>query len=390
MNIREQAERQFDYIVDLRRFFHANPELGYQEFAATDRIAKELTAMGIPFTRLAPTGLVGEITGAYPGKVLLIRAEIDALPIQEETDVPFRSQIDGVMHACGHDANTAILLGTARILMAIREKLHGSVRLLFEPAEELGTGSHLAIAQHVLDGVDGVLGLHITSQVPSNAICIDGGAILPRSTSYSIQVTGKSTHGALPQNGANAALAAAAIAVHMQSIVPLEHSVHDRVLVSLCTLHAGSAVNICPESAQLGGTIRAYTPETTEKVVKSLRRIAESSAAVYRCTAQVTSETLCETLVNDEGLYQLSRQSALAVSDQVLPFIRTMASDNFSEYCLYRPSMYVCLGVGGEFPQHSSQYTIDERSLVTGVAFEVDFVSRYLAIDEEEEIHHGR
>ena len=379
MNLREQAEKHLDYVVAMRRFFHANPELGYQEFAATDRIAEELTAMGIPFTRLAPTGLVGEITGTRPGKVLLIRTEIDALPIQEEADVPFRSRRDGVMHACGHDANAAILLGAARVLMGLREQLCGSVRLLFEPAEELGDGSRLAIDQHVLDGVDGVLGLHIASQVPSGAICIDGGAILPRSTYYAIQVTGKSTHGALPQNGANAALAAAAIAVHMQSIVPLEHSVYNQVLVSLGTLHAGSASNVCPESAQLEGTIRAFTPETTAKVLESLRRIAESSAAIYRCTAQVTSKTICETLVNDEALYQLARQAALDVTDQVLPFIRTMASDNFSEYCLRRPSMYLCLGVGGEYPQHSSRYVIDERALATGVAFEVDFALRYLS-----------
>ena len=379
MNFRELAEPHLAYVIALRRFFHAAPELGCQERIATERIAEELSAMGIPFTRLVPTGLVGEITGTRPGKVLLIRTEIDALPIQEEADVPFRSRRDGVMHACGHDANAAILLGAARVLMGLREQLCGSVRLLFEPAEELGDGSRLALDQHVLDGVDGVLGLHIVSQMPSGALCIDSGAILPRSTYYAIQVTGKSTHGALPQDGANAALAAAAIAVHMQSIVPLEHSVYNQVLVSLGTLHAGSASNVCPESARLEGTIRAYTPEDTEKVVASLRRIAESSAAVYRCTAQVTSEDLCEALVNDEALCRLARRSALAVTDQVLPFIRTMASDNFSEYCLRRPSMYLCLGVGGEYPQHSSRYVIDERALATGVAFEVDFALRYLS-----------
>ena len=150
MNVRELAQEQLDYVVALRRHFHANPELAYQEFATTERIAEELTAMGIPFTRLPPTGLVGEISGARPGKTLLLRAEIDALPIQEETDFPFRSRTDGVMHACGHDANAAILLGTAKVLMGMRERLHGSVRLLFEPAEELGYGSRIAIEQHVL------------------------------------------------------------------------------------------------------------------------------------------------------------------------------------------------------------------------------------------------
>src|SRR5699024_6067425 len=120
MNFREQAQRQLDYVVGLRRHFHANPELAYQEFATTDRIAEELSSMGIPFARLTPTGLVGEITGAHPGRTLLIRAEIDALPIQEETEVPFRSRTDGIMHACGHDANTAMLLGTARVLTDMR------------------------------------------------------------------------------------------------------------------------------------------------------------------------------------------------------------------------------------------------------------------------------
>ena len=379
MNVRELAQQQLDYVVALRRHFHANPELAYQEFATTERIAEELTAMGIPFTRLPPTGLVGEISGARPGKTLLLRAEIDALPIQEETDFPFRSRTDGVMHACGHDANAAILLGTAKVLMGMRERLHGSVRLLFEPAEELGYGSRIAIEQHVLEGVDSVLALHVTSQVPSGALCISGGAVLPRSTYYTIQVTGKSTHGALPQNGANAALAAAAIAVHMQSIVPLEHSAHDRLLVSLGTLHAGGSPNTCPESAELTGTIRAFTPEATDEVVESLQRIAESAAALYRCTAQVTSRLVCEALVNDEALSQLAGEVARDVTDQVLPFIRTMASDNFSEYCLRRPSMYLGLGVDGVYPQHSSHYTIDERALATGVAFEVDFTQRFLA-----------
>lgn len=293
MNFREQAQRQLDYVVGLRRHFHANPELAYQEFATTDRIAEELSSMGIPFARLTPTGLVGEITGAHPGRTLLIRAEIDALPIQEETEVPFRSRTDGIMHACGHDANTAMLLGAARVLTDMREQLHGNVRLLFEPAEELNNGAAAVIAQNVLEGVDAVLALHISSQVPSGAICIGGrrhtasGHLFPHPGHREIHPRCPAGKGCQRSCGGSG---------HRRPpcspIVPLEHSAYDRVLISLGTLHSGSSPNTCPESAQLEGTIRAYTKEATGKVVESLRRMAESCAATYRCTAQVHTETV--------------------------------------------------------------------------------------------------
>lgn len=377
MNALEYAREQLEYVIAMRRLFHRNPELSFQEAATTDRIMDELADMGIPAARLDPTGAVGEIVGAYPGKTLVIRAEIDALSIQEETDVPFRSRNPGIMHACGHDANTAMLLGTARILNKMRDRLHGRVRLLFQPAEEMGNGAAAVIGQGVLEGAGGVLALHVSSQVACGAICIGEGAMLPQATKYTIRVTGKSTHGALPQEGANAALAGAAVATHLQSIVPLEFSAYENVLISLGTFHSGSAANAVPEHAELQGTIRAYSHEVTEKVKSSIRRVAESGAALYRCTAEAGFETVCEALVNDSGLYGLSRQAAADVAGQVLPFIRTMASDNFSEYSSRCPSMYVCLGVGGEFPQHSSRYEMDEQALAVGIAFEVDFVHRY-------------
>lgn len=378
MNALEYARDQLEYVTGMRRLFHMQPEIAFREFATTDRIMNELTAMGIPAARLDPTGVVGEIAGAYPGRTLVMRAEIDALPIQEETDVPFRSQRPGMMHACGHDANTAMLLGAARVLNRMRDGLHGRIRLLFQPAEEMDNGSAAVIRQGVLDGADGVLALHVSSQVESGAICIGEGAILPQATFYTIQVKGKSTHGALPQEGANAAIAGAAIATHLQSIVPLEHSAYENVLISLGSFHSGSAANAIPEQAELRGTIRAYSHETAEKVKSAIRRVAESGAAMYRCTADAEFETICEALVNDSALYELSYQVASSVTGQVLPFIKTMASDDFSEYSSRCPSMYVCLGVGGKFPQHSNRYEIDERALLVGVAFEIDFARKYL------------
>ena len=378
MNALTLAAEQLDYVISMRRQLHAHPELAFHEVATTERILAELTAMGIPFSRLEPTGVVGEIIGGQPGKTLVIRAEIDALPLQEEADVPFRSQNPGAMHACGHDANTAMLLGAARILNGMRDQLHGRIRILFQPAEEMGSGAAAVISQGVLQDADGVLALHVSSLVEPGAICIGEGALLPQATQYTIQVTGKSTHGSLPQEGANDAMAGAAIAVHLPSIIPLEFSAYESVLISLGTFHSGSACNAIPEHAELQGTIRAYSHEATEHVKDSIRRVAASGAALYRCTADVTFQQACEALVNDSHLYELSRQSASAVTGQVRPFIKTMASDDFSEFTARLPSMYVCLGVGGEFPQHSNKYQIDEQALATGVAFEVDFACRYL------------
>ena len=380
-DIKALAHEVFPYVVEMRRDFHRNPEPSFEEFRTTDRIAEELDKMGIPYRRFEPSGLVGDIVGGKPGKCIFLRADIDALSVKEESGVEFASEREGFMHACGHDTHAAMLLGAAKVLNSIRDELCGSVKVLFQPAEELAMGAKHIIAQGAIEGADAGFGMHIFAQMPVGQLGITSGVIHPAADYYKLDVHGVTSHGALPDEGVDATVAAAAIVMNLQTISSREFSPLEPVVVTVGTLHSGQRFNVISNHAELEGTVRLFNEELHQKIPGMMARIAENTAAAFRCTAELDYQFKSDMLVNDEAMTELARDAALKVAgeEHIAPIRRSMGGEDFSAYTHIVPCAFVALGGGGEAPQHSEKFCIDESAFETGVAMyaqvAVDFLN---------------
>ena len=380
-DIKALEHEVFPYVVEMRRDFHRNPEPSFEEFRTTDRIAEELDKMGIPYRRFEPSGLVGDIVGGKPGKCIFLRADIDALSVKEESGVEFASEREGFMHACGHDTHAAMLLGAAKVLNSIRDELCGSVKVLFQPAEELAMGAKHIIAQGAIEGADAGFGMHIFAQMPVGQLGITSGVIHPAADYYKLDVHGVTSHGALPDEGVDATVAAAAIVMNLQTISSREFSPLEPVVVTVGTLHSGQRFNVISNHAELEGTVRLFNEELHQKIPGMMARIAENTAAAFRCTAELDYQFKSDMLVNDEAMTELARGAALKVAgeEHIAPIRRSMGGEDFSAYTHIVPCAFVALGGGGEAPQHSEKFCIDESAFETGVAMyaqvAVDFLN---------------
>ena len=380
-DIKALAHEVFPYVVEMRRDFHRNPEPSFEEFRTTDRIAEELDKMGIPYRRFEPSGLVGDIVGGKPGKCIFLRADIDALSVKEESGVEFASEREGFMHACGHDTHAAMLLGAAKLLNSIKGELCGTVKVLFQPAEELAMGAKHIIAQGAIEGADAGFGMHIFAQQPVGQLGITSGVIHPAADYYKLDVHGVTSHGALPDEGVDATVAAAAIVMNLQTISSREFSPLEPVVVTVGTLHSGQRFNVISNHAELEGTVRLFNEELHQKIPGMMARIAENTAAAFRCTAELDYQFKSDMLVNDEAMTELARGAALKVAgeEHIAPIRRSMGGEDFSAYTHIVPCAFVALGGGGEAPQHSEKFCIDESAFETGVAMyaqvAVDFLN---------------
>ena len=380
-DIKALAHEVFPYVVEMRRDFHRNPEPSFEEFRTTDRIAEELDKMGIPYRRFEPSGLVGDIVGGKPGKCIFLRADIDALSVKEESGVEFASEREGFMHACGHDTHAAMLLGAAKVLNSIKDELCGTVKVLFQPAEELAMGAKHIIAQGAIEGADAGFGMHIFAQQPVGQLGITSGVIHPAADYYKLDVHGVTSHGALPDEGVDATVAAAAIVMNLQTISSREFSPLEPVVVTVGTLHSGQRFNVISNHAELEGTVRLFNEELHQKIPGMMARIAENTAAAFRCTAELDYQFKSDMLVNDEAMTELARGAALKVAgeEHIAPIRRSMGGEDFSAYTRIVPCAFVALGGGGEAPQHSEKFCIDESAFETGVAMyaqvAVDFLN---------------
>lgn len=267
--LREECQQLRDELIALRREFHRAPELGLHEYHTAARIERELDRCGIPHERVGETAVVGHLTGNGNGSGLVVlRADIDALPIQETNDVPYRSQTPGMMHACGHDAHTTCLLGAAKVLSAHRADFGGEVRFLFQPAEEIGQGARPLIAAGMLDGAQRVFGLHTASDLPAGTVGVKPGANNAGVDHFIIRIHGKSAHVSTPQLGVDALYIASELVVALQSIVTRMTSPVEPVLIGVGKLNAGTAYNAVAETAVLEGTTRMFSPESARTFAK--------------------------------------------------------------------------------------------------------------------------
>ncbi len=384
----EVAERQ-DTLLALRRDFHQHPELAMQETRTAGIIAGRLHASGLEVRAgIAKTGVVGVLRGAHPGKTLAIRADIDALPVQEENDLPFKSQEPGKMHACGHDGHAAIALTVADILAQHRQDLHGNVTFLFQPAEEALGGAKPMIDEGALKqpDVDAVIGLHLASGMPTSQVEARAGVIAASSDPFTITVRGRAGHGAMPHQAIDPILAAAQIVVALQTLITREISPLHPAVLTLGSFHSGSAANVIADEAVLQGTIRAFSPEDRAHLLHRLDEVARHVAASLGASASVSISSCCPPCVNDETMTRLvQRAAAEAVgAEQVITECDpSSASDDMSYFLNAVPGCYFNLGAGDEAhgygaPHHSPRFVIDEACLPTGVEVMVRAALEYL------------
>ena len=361
MDVKKAAAAERDYIVSVRREFHRHPELSLQEFRTAQRIEEELDKFGIPHTRVGETGVLGTLKGAKDnGKVLVLRADIDALPIEETHECVYRSENAGVMHACGHDAHAACLLGAAKILSENRDAFSGKVRLVFQPGEEIGKGAKPFVAAGVLDGAERVFGLHTAYDLEAGTVGLKPGINNAAVDHFRIRVHGKSTHVSTPHLGVDALYIASQIVVAVQGLVTRRTSPTEPVIIGIGKLNAGTTYNAVAAFAEMEGTTRTISQESRDRVRAQVSETAQSIAALYGGTAEVVDELLGEGHV---------------VTDREL----SLSGDNFAEFELYKPGAYAYLGTGNpDLPHtmitnHNGGFDVDENALVTGAGLYVGY-----------------
>ena len=340
---REQIQKE--YLVSLRREFHRHPELALQETRTAETIERELDRFGVSHSRIGKTGVLGVLHGEKAGSgVVALRADIDALPIQENNDVEYRSQTEGVMHACGHDAHTASLLGAARVLAENRSSFGGEIRFLFQPAEETGDGALDFIDAGALDGVERVFGLHSAPDLPLGTIGITPGLNNAAVDLFRILVHGKSAHVSTPQLGADALYAASQIVVAIQGLVTRRTSPVEPVILGVGKLHSGTTYNAL---AELEGTTRTISQETRMQVRQWIDQTTEQVAALSGAEAKVLWTDVTPALVNDPQASREAAEVAKGLGPDIQVIINrplSLGGDNFAEYLLRVPGCYAYLG----------------------------------------------
>jgi amidohydrolase len=386
-----RVEKQKTYIAELRRYFHKYPEHSSREFKTAEKIEAELSALGIPHKRIGETGVLGVIRGGAAGvsgreKVIVLRADIDALHIQEENDVPYRSQNSGIMHACGHDGHTAALLGAAKALMESREAISGEARLAFQQAEEIGAGARQFVAAGVLEGAGRVFGIHMAPDIDTGKIGVTAGPICASVDHFRIVVKGKSAHVSTPQKGADALYAACQIVNALQGIVTRRISPMETVIIGVGKLRAGTAYNIVAEEAVLEGTLRTYTAELREELKNHITGLIGHIAAVSGAGTEIEWKNFTSVLVNDDEACEEAAGIAAAISPGgvIRGLAPSLGGDDFAEFLLAVPGVYVKIGCkkpgAPVIPLHNCRFDIDEDALVYAAGMYASYAAWYLEL----------
>lgn len=362
-------------VVQWRRYLHEHPELSFQEHETADFVEAELRKLpNLTLTRPTPTSVLATLKGAAgPGRTVLLRADMDALPIQEETGLPFASQRPGVMHACGHDAHTAVLLGAANILSRQPESLHGEVRFIFQHAEEqFPGGAQQIVDTGVLDDVDVVVGQHVMSPVPTGVIVIREGPLMASPDAFNITIQGKGGHGAMPSESIDPVTIAAQIVMAFQTVISRQRDPIVPAVLSVTQIHAGSAHNIIPDTCTLGGTVRTFDPELRELMPQRMEKIVQNLCEAYGATYTWEYLKGYRATINDPATTALLREVAretLGSSVTITDGKPLMGSEDFSAYMTKAPGTFILIGAGGpeHAPHHHPRFDIDEAAFPLGM-----------------------
>ena len=373
----QECEALYEEIVALRRDIHAHPDLGMECEPTVKRITEYLSQEDISYTVTAHGGVAAKITGTkgVSDHAVLLRSDMDALPLQEETGLAFASVTKGRMHACGHDLHTAIMLGSAKLLKKHRGEFAGTVHLLFQPGEEISEGARWMIEDGIMEGIDMVYGLHMDPDAPAGSIRIKSGPDWAAVDRFTITIRGKSSHGAKPHKGADAIVAGAAVVQGIQAIVSRFSDPVCPLLITVGSFHAGTAWNIISDKAEMEGTCRSFDREVYDQIPELLERVVREIPKAYGCTGELNLMRRSLPLINDPVVYKLACSSAAKVigEDHILPAVQEMIGEDFACFEEYAPVCFVHLGGGADYPLHSSHVIFREESIKTGMAAEVQF-----------------
>lgn len=378
----KEAEK---WSISLRRDFHRWPELGNNEFRTSERIKSELDQLNIKSEKMLKTGVVGFLENQR-GKTIALRADMDALPIQEAVSFPFASERKGIMHACGHDVHMAVLLGAAMVLSNIKNEINGSVKFIFQPAEETTGGAKRMIKKGCLEPkTDYILGLHVKPDLPAGTIGIKYDKVHASSDTFQITVKGKTSHGAYPEQGIDSLIASAQIVTGMQSIISRNISPLDSAVITIGSIHGGNAVNLIADTVILEGTIRSLDYHSRELLKTRLKEMSNWTAQAYGVKAEVRFQKGYPTLVNDNRIVDIIRNTAIcetAVEKVVKLKDPTMGVEDFSYYLEKVPGAFFFLGSGynGKDNEglHSERFEVDEKCIGIGIELYVMSVLKLL------------
>jgi amidohydrolase len=359
-----------EQIVAYRRYLHANPELSHEEFETTETIRGWLTDAGIRIVDYPlKTGIIAEVGGLRGGPIIAIRADIDALPIQEETGLPFASRSRGKMHACGHDFHTAAVIGAALLLKNKEQELEGTVRFLFQPAEEKAKGASQVIASGALEGVSAVFGLHNKPNLPVGTIGIKSGPIMAAADGFIVEVEGRGTHAAVPEAGLDPIVTAAHMITALQSIVSRNVSAMDSAVVSVTRLNSGTAWNVIADKAVFDGTLRTFDERVRVNVRERFEQIVTGVASAFGTEAKVKWLEGPPAVVNDPMWAEHASRTAEALGLTVVKPAPSPAGEDFAFYLKETPGIFFFLGTSGPQEWHHPAFDIDERALPIGASF---------------------
>ncbi len=389
--LKERIAQLQDELVKLRRDFHAHPELGFREFMTAGKVEAYLQALGLATERVSGTGVVallqGEADGTADSPVLMLRADMDALPIDEETGLEFASKEAGVMHACGHDAHMAMLLVTARLLSELRGSFAGTVKFVFQPDEEVA-GAVKMVSDGVLENPrpDAAMGIHIWSPLPSGVIGVRPGAVTSSMDVFTVTIYGKGGHTGYPESAVDPVLAAAAVIQGVQQVQTRLVSAMKPTVIMFGRIAGGTKSNIIPGEVVLEGTIRyqySAPADDPEHPLQLFRSKVEQLCTAYGCSCTITAVHENDAVVNDPQMTRLARETAVEmVGQEHVVEYATMACEDFSSFADRVPAVFAFIGTANEqacsnYPHHNSRFTIDEATLPAGVEFLVVNALRY-------------
>ena len=376
-------------LIALRRDFHRHPELGFEEHRTASVIEAYLNELGLVPRRVAGTGVVALLQGGQPGPVVMLRADMDALPVAEENTVDYASQNPGVMHACGHDAHMAMLLVAAKVLSRHRDRINGTIKLVFQPNEEIA-GALRMIEEGVLETppVDAVIGLHVWTPVAAGRIGITAGPVMGGLDVFKMTIFGKGGHTGVPEDAVDPVLAAANLIQTVQMVQTREISNLKSTIIMFGRICGGTKSNIIPDTVELEGSIRFLYkggPDSEEQPTERFRRIAEQVCRTHRCTCEIDIVHENIPLINDPAMAAMAREAAIAVfgGEQAVIDNVTIASEDFSEFSERVPGIFMFLGAGNTakgttVSHHNPRFDIDEDILVNGAAMYVHGALHYL------------
>lgn len=349
---------------------HMHPELSYEEYETTERIKRELAAVGIEILQIPlKTGVAAIVRGAKPGKTYGLRCDIDALPIAEETDLPYKSKTPGKMHACGHDFHTAAVFGAALLLQERKEELQGTVKILFQPAEESSHGAETVLETGVFSDVTAIFGLHTAAYLPVGTLGIRAGSVMAAVDRFELNITGTGCHGGHPDEGVDTILVAASVIQAFQSIVGRNLNPFHTGVVSVTRINGGNTWNVIPDKVELEGTVRSMEKDDRIFIERRMREIAEHTAAAYGANAELLWYPGPPATVNEKAWSAFAQKVAEESGFEVVPQRNSTGGEDFAFYLEKIPGCFINVGTGVGYPNHHPKFYADEAALTPAAEY---------------------